>query len=364
MIFGDNFKTTYACFDGVGADIFNQLPIGLVWVSGNGTILQANPAQLNLLRFAADDYLGHAFTEFVVEPKQGYRFLNLLAAGEEVHDFSMRLRCHNDTIRHVLLDAYPGCTGEQKPGVPIFVRNITDRIELEREVLLIGERERRRIAQYLHDGLDQLLMGATFLADSVQQDLAEKAMPEANQLTRILEVLNEAKSQTRILDHELDLIQRQPDGLMTALASLATRSQKLFNLRCQFNCSRPVLVADNLVAAHLFRIAQTAVSNAIQHASPENIEISLAETAGQIVLTVNDDGTVLLPRTRKNAGVGLGIMSCHAAKIIGTLTIQKNSGGGTTIVCTVQRQPDGATADLTKKTNQKKHHGQTKTATG
>ena len=316
-------------------DFFNDAPIGLVWLSANGTILRANAAQLALLGCRGDDYLGHSFSEFIVEPARGYALLKSLAARETVRDFSLPMRCLNGTIRHVLVDANAFWTDRQIHCSSIFVRDINDRVEMERGIVLASERERRRIAQDLHDGLGQLLVGAAYLTGIVKQDLAARDFPESRQLDRILEVLEEAKTQTRIMDREVRPVEPHADGLMLALERMGERTQNLFHIRCHFKCPRPVLIQDHMVATHLFRIAQEAVTNAIKHASPERIEISLTDAPGQIILAVNDDGLGMSARQRKPAGMGLDNMRRRAAMIVSSLAIQKEADGGTTVVCTV-----------------------------
>ena len=65
------------------------------------------------------------------------------------------------------------------------------------------------------------------------------------------------------------------EGLMSALSDLADRIQQAGKVSCKFDCPKPVSVADNLTATHLYLIAQEAVHNAVKHARPRNIRISL-----------------------------------------------------------------------------------------
>jgi len=322
------------------SNFFNQAPIGLVWLSAGGTVLRANQAQLDLLGCSAGDFLGHSFGEFIAEPVRGHELLQWLAARETVRNFRMPLRCQTGKIRQVLVDGNSSWNGNQFEYSSIFLRDITDRINLEREILHISEREHRRIAQDLHDGLGQLLVGAAYLAGTARQDLAAKSLPEARKLRRIWEVINEAVAQTRNLARGLHPVAPEPNGLMAALGTLAERTKKLFPVRCQFVCRQPVLVQDNMVATHLFRIAQEAVTNAIKHGKPGRIRISLTRTAGQIKLTVKDDGSGMPARQRKKDGMGLRIMRYRARMMGGFLTIPK-AASGTSIVCTVQLAETG-----------------------
>ena len=317
------------------ANFFNQAPIGLVWLSASGMILRANLAQLELLGYAAEEYLGQSFIKFCGEPAQGVELLKRLATQQSVHDYPMTRLRKDGTIRHVLVDANSFWSDKQFQYSSLFLRDITDRIELEKEILQAGERERQRMAQDLHDGLGQLLVGAAYLTGILCQDLARQSRPEARRLGRVLEVINEAIAQTRNLARGLHPVEAETNGLMVALAALADRTKKMFHVRCRFICRRPVMVKDNAVATHLFRIAQEAITNAIKHGRPGRIVIGLAETPSRINLAVEDDGVGIPARRRKTTGMGLRIMRYRAGMIGGSLAIQKRPGGGTAIVCTV-----------------------------
>jgi len=322
------------------AVFFNQAPIGLLWLSTGGIIVRTNQAQLDLTGHTAEEYLGQSFIKLGGDKVQGTELLRRLAAKETVRNFPMSWRCRDGTVRHVLVDANSFWRDTQFQYSSIFLRDITDRVKLEREVLQAGEQEHRRIGQDLHDGLGQVLAGAAYLSGTLRKDLAAKSLPEARQIRRIHEVINEAIVQTRSLARGLHPVEAEPNGLMVALAALAARTKKLFHTGCRFNCPRPVLIQDNAVATHLFRIAQEAVTNAIKHGKPSRIEISLARTSGQVSLAVKNNGTGMAARPKK-PGVGLRIMRYRAGMIGGTLAIQKVARGGTAVICTLHLSGTG-----------------------
>ena len=317
------------------ANFFNEAPIGLLWLSAGGVILRANRAQLELLGHAAENCLGHFVVEFCAESAQGLELLRRLAARETVRNFPMAWRCKDGAVRHLLADATSLRSSGGFQYSSVFLRDITDRVRLEREILQAGEREHRRIGQDLHDGLGQLLAGAAYLAGNLRQDLAAKSLPaETRQSRRIQAALNEAIAQARSLARGLHPVAAEPNGLMVALAELAARTRKLFQVGCRFHCRRPVLVQDSAVATHLFRIAQEAVTNAIKHGKPGRVEISLTKLPGRICLAVRDDGSGMAAPPKK-PGMGLRIMRYRAGMIGGSLGIQHKPGGGTDVVCTV-----------------------------
>ena len=215
------------------------------------------------------------------------------------------------------------------------LRNITERVRLEEEVLNISDWERRRIAQDLHDGLGQILVGAGFLVNTLRKDLARKPNQAERQLNRIQEVISEATQQARDLARDVQPVEPEPDGLMSALAKLAQQMKTVFHIRCEFKCRRPVSINNHQTATHLFRIAQEAMTNAIKHGKAKRILIRLTQTPKQITLTVRDDGLGLTNLRQKKTGMGMSIMRYRAGIIGGLLTIKNDSAGGAIVACTV-----------------------------
>jgi signal transduction histidine kinase len=126
-------------------------------------------------------------------------------------------------------------------------------------------------------------------------------------------------------------------GLMAALADLADRTQQEGKVACAFDCPEPVAVADNLTGTHLYLIAQEAVRNAVQHARPRSVRISLTSD-GVLVLSVEDDGVGMPAQPAESQGLGLRIMRNRAALIGATLTIEPREPTGTAVTCVLGRR--------------------------
>ena len=86
-------------------DFFEHAPIGLHWVGPDGRILRVNAAELRLLGYRRDAYLGHHIAEFHADPAVPADILRRLHASEELHDYAARMVCQDGTIKHVLIDA-------------------------------------------------------------------------------------------------------------------------------------------------------------------------------------------------------------------------------------------------------------------
>jgi len=316
-------------------DFFEDAPIGLQWLALDGTILRANRAQFEMLGFPREKYAGHRFAEFSIDRADADELIARLAGGETIHNFRTRLRHHDGGVRFVLMDAKSHWSGRRFIHSSIFARDITKRVELEQELLQISEREHRRIAQDLHDDLGQILTATIHLSTALQRRLAGKSLAEAADEARILALLDQALTQTRSLARGLHPVRPEPNGLMAALEELASRTEKLFRHRCRFKCRRPVLIDDNDTATHLYRIAQEAVTNAVKHGQPRQIEIGLAQVAQRIDLSVRDDGVGLRDRRPKSVGMGLRIMQYRAGMIDGSLVVERGAQGGTEVRCSI-----------------------------
>jgi len=259
-----------------------------------------------------------------------------------VHNFRTRLKHRDGSVRHVVIDANCHWSGKEFAHFSMFTRDITLRVDLERQLLDISERERLRIAQDLHDDLGQILTASIHLSTSLQKRLAAKSLAEAAEESRILSLLDKALAQTRGLARGLHPVPVEPNGLMSALEELARRTADHFDCACHFECPCPVTIADNVIATHLYRIAQEAVTNAIKHGKAERIEIGLVQIDGRIRIVVEDNGGGIPEKPSKKAGMGLRIMRYRTGMIGGSLEIENAPSGGTSVICSIQapRTPD------------------------
>jgi signal transduction histidine kinase len=210
---------------------------------------------------------------------------------------------------------------------------VIDRRQLEEELLAICGREEQRIGQDLHDGVCQLLAGIEFRNSALVQRLAKDDEAKAEAML-IGELIRDATRQVRFLAKGLSPVQLDANGLMSALEELTSNASKLFNISCRFECPRPVLVGDNTVATHLYRIAQEAITNAVKHSQARCIVVSLSESGGQLTLRIWNAGAGFLAGAKAKSGLGLQIMQYRAEMIGATLKIVSANGEGTTVACT------------------------------
>ncbi|ONH49909.1 PAS domain S-box-containing protein [Pseudomonas cedrina] len=84
-------------------DFFENSAVGLHIVSGEGIILRANKAELSLLGYCADEYIGRHITEFHMDEPVIGDILNKLGSGDCLNSYPARLRARDGSIKHVAI---------------------------------------------------------------------------------------------------------------------------------------------------------------------------------------------------------------------------------------------------------------------
>ena len=204
------------------------------------------------------------------------------------------------------------------------------REHLSVELLKISEGEKQTISQELHDGLCQHLAGTALLGSLLHRRMSAKGDPETNTVHEICTLLNTGVADARSLSHELHPVLAGGDGLMEALFGLAQTTGKAFGIDCKFQCDDSLLIPNQSVATHLFRIAQEAVENAATHARAQHIVLTLKEVRRQVILTIEDDG-VGIAQPPPAEGMGLRLLRYRASIIGGTCEVGPAEGRGTVV---------------------------------
>ena len=130
------------------ADFFDNATVGLHWVGPDGIILRANQAELNLLGYCSDEYIGHHIREFHADHDAIEDVLRRLRAGKDVHEYEARLVCKDGSIKNVLIDSSVLWDDGRFIHTRCFTRDITDRKRAE-EALRDGQRRLREMIDAL-----------------------------------------------------------------------------------------------------------------------------------------------------------------------------------------------------------------------
>jgi PAS domain S-box-containing protein len=108
-------------------DFVDNAAEGMEWLDPEGTILWANRAQLELLGYARDEYIGRRVAEFRAGSAEVEDFLTRLGRGEALRDHEARVVCRDGSIKHVLVHANVFRRGGRVVHTRCFTRDITAR---------------------------------------------------------------------------------------------------------------------------------------------------------------------------------------------------------------------------------------------
>ena len=203
---------------------------------------------------------------------------------------------------------------------------------LSREILEARSRDQRRISQALHDGVGQNLAGIAMMLTGIETRMREDSLPLADEIAKINGLIEKTseRSVEITLTRGLSSVDLRNGSLTAALRDLAAKNQSLFGVPCRFTAA-DIPELDESVALHLYRIAQEALTNAIRHGSPRKIDLGLITVGKQLLLTIADDGTGIMDKTKDPRGRGLRIMNLRAEKVGGTLDVRCPPEGGTLV---------------------------------
>lgn len=227
---------------------------------------------------------------------------------------------------------------EIMPDVGIQLGHVIQRKALERQIADTAESEQRRMGSDIHDGVGQELTGLKYIASSCAESLRERSAPEADVARRVAEGLERVQKQLRAVIRDLIPVELDKEGLEAALRSLAERVRETHEIDCRVQCKQPIVMENNLLATHLYRIIQEAVNNAVRHAQPRCLLIRVREGRDGRDLQVIDDGKGIPLEVQQRGGFGLRSMSYRADLIGARLNIEAGKTGGTVVTCTIPRR--------------------------
>ncbi|HEV2706264.1 MAG TPA: PAS domain S-box protein [Pyrinomonadaceae bacterium] len=116
------------------ADFIENASVGLHWVGPDGTILWANQAELDMLGYTREEYIGRNITEFHTDADIINDMLCRLTNKETLHNYEACLRCKDGSVRYVLINSNVMWDEDRFVHTRCFTRDITERKRAEEEL--------------------------------------------------------------------------------------------------------------------------------------------------------------------------------------------------------------------------------------
>ncbi|MEW6753786.1 MAG: chemotaxis protein CheB [Candidatus Latescibacterota bacterium] len=208
---------------------------------------------------------------------------------------------------------------------------------------LAEQQERKRLAQILHDGLQQLLVAATYRVQSARQGTAAGANPD-QELGSLESLLAEALALSRTLMVELGATLVAERGLGGACQWLAQQMEKMHGLRVVVTAENDIPADAEGVATLLFQGVRELLLNVAKHAGVSSATVLLRRLdGGQVHVEVADQGAGFDPGASagsQDAPTGLGLFGLQErlAHLGGRVEVESAPGQGTRVGLTVALQ--------------------------
>lgn len=201
-------------------------------------------------------------------------------------------------------------------------------------ILQAQDKERKRIAQDLHDNLGSILATLNMYADTLGQ---KKETKEKNELAeKISKLALQANEETRNLSHSLDSGTLKHFGLNTALVDLVDAIKEAKEI--EINLEVAFQKIENIeLSLNLYRIIQELFNNTLKHANASKISLELTQTQdNQISLIYEDNGIGFNENEVDGRGMGLANLKLRTESINGHLTIDSNTEKGSTFIIEIE----------------------------
>ena len=208
----------------------------------------------------------------------------------------------------------------------------SERAELSRRILSAEQDERRKLSLFLHDGPLQAMSGIAMMLDAVAEDATEG---EVDSALRVLDTARERQRSVirslRELSFALEPWVLRDQGFVVAIRALADEMERGHAVSVDLDVEAAgELPPDDQV--FLYQIVREAVQNAVKHATPRSVSVTVSGTpGGGFEVVVRDDGTgfAVSPSDDGLPHHGMTAMRERAQILGGRLKIDSVPGAGT-----------------------------------
>jgi PAS domain S-box-containing protein len=207
---------------------------------------------------------------------------------------------------------------------------------LTEELVTIEERQRRQIAQALHDSVGQSLAFSKRELNLLRQGGPEEVR---GRLEAVCAQLDDAIRYTRDLTFELSPSTLHTLGLQAALEELADQFAESEGFHCQVEGPGDCAPLNEQVRSLLYRAVRELLVNVAKHAEARNVRIVLDRNEQGFRIAVQDDGkgfdVSVLQERRQSGGFGMLSVRERLIRIGGALAVESEQGKGTKVTVIV-----------------------------
>lgn len=217
-----------------------------------------------------------------------------------------------------------------------LLKAITRQQKMQLEAIVnTEEKERKRIARDLHDGVGQLLSSVKINLGVAKEYIAKSKLAETTELVdKSRTAIDEITEELRNISYNLLPPSLEQFGLASAIAEEVNKLKSNPELFVHFDNSTTDLKFDPKVEIVLFRVFQELLNNALKHAKASEITIQLIQHKAELVMMIEDNGRGFELRTsvEKKDSSGLKNLYSRIAFIDGKISVDSTPRSGTSII--------------------------------
>ena len=282
------------------SDFFENASVGLHWVGPNGIILRVNQAELDLLGYTREEYVGRHIGEFHVSEQTINDILDRLARGEVLQEYPAQMRCKDGRILDVLINSSVLFDDGEFIHTRCFTRDVTQQKEAEQTLREADRRKDEFLATLAHELRNPLAPISNSLQLMKYADLSGEVAAEARdvalrQVEHMVRLIDDLMDLSRITRNKLELRTERIDIAAVVKSAAETCRDMIEKSGQVFSVSTPARPV--FVEADPVRVTQV-VTNLLNNAC------KFTEPGGRIALGVDTDDQRVAIRI-KDTGIGI-----------------------------------------------------------
>jgi signal transduction histidine kinase len=210
----------------------------------------------------------------------------------------------------------------------IFARDLAQQSALAYELAAVEARERRKIANGLHDEIGQVL--AIIGLKLAALGTSSRHNEIADQVRELLSFVAQAQQATRSATFELSCPVLQQMGLQSAIENLAERLNGVAGISISVHGVILATAIPRPRAEVAFRIVRELLMNALKHSRARRVWIDIAQRGAELCFAVVDDGVGMLGqmnRPNQTGGYGLHNVEAQIQAVGGWLALSPTASG-------------------------------------
>lgn len=203
-------------------------------------------------------------------------------------------------------------------------------------VIEAEEKERRRIAQDLHDGVGQILSAAKLNLSNYQSKASLQSQEEKDALKNAVDLIDDSVKEVRAVSHNMMPNTLIKLGLASAVREFITKIGNIPNLKIDLEIVGLDKRLPEQTETVLYRVIQEIVNNIIKHSKANHIGLQLIKHETEMTVMIEDNGVGFdTSKISEFSGIGLKNIISRIEFLNGRVDFDSTPGHGTNVIIEV-----------------------------